>query len=177
MGAVKVLRPRQDKYHKFDPIHTTMSADDFKALVNESDWRSKQAAIRRYRQLSISDPGAAERFLSTHFQLKPQFTIALVDDCTGQPLDEPSMIDKIIQCLLDRANNDSEYDRSEELLMQRQVSIIRQQGACPSCRHAGCNCPHMDLYSDAEIDTAIMRLDVSKRCIKLPYAAVKATDP
>ena len=87
--------------------------------------------VQRYRVLREIEPGAAERFLSGHFQLKAGFTIALVDPDTGTSLNGSEMLDAITSNLLQRTSNEFSFDRETEKQMLSRLSDIRSFGACP----------------------------------------------
>ena len=66
--------------------------------------------IEKFRKLRDTNPGSAERFLPRHFQLKTDFTIALVQPDSGLPFDGNEMVDSIAANLMHRANNNFTSD-------------------------------------------------------------------
>ena len=82
------------------------------------------------------------------------------------------------QNLEDRANYVVDYGKEASLQTKLHVSMIRAAGGLPSA--LGSNSSHpcaQPLYKAEELDDVLGRLPVGKRCLGMPYAALKASCP
>ncbi|CAK0886329.1 unnamed protein product [Prorocentrum cordatum] len=105
------------------------SHQEFKLEVARAAWGERRRAVHRYLHLREANPGAAERFLSSFFQVRTRFEVRLSDPSTGAALTPSAMVEAVRQDLFARDRNDFEQDPGAEEAMARQVSLIRSAGA------------------------------------------------
>ena len=97
-------------------------------------------------------PGAAERFLSGHFQGAARFSVQLVDPSTAASLSPTEMVDAVVSDLMGRARNDFPEDAAEAARLSRAVAEVRRVGA----RSPGVTIQvPPDAYTLDEVDRAI----------------------
>ena len=64
----------------------------FKRAATQAAWDARRGAAQHFLQLRASNPGAAERYLSSFFNAQDRFEIALADPATGQALSADAML-------------------------------------------------------------------------------------
>ena len=133
--------------------------------------------MSKYQDLRAACPGAADRFLSSFFNPKSDFSVALCCPETGRPLTEPETVEAWMRDIRSRCNYVTEHDRSEAEQTSRNVTRIRATGGHPNALGSPCaRAVAMDqLYTDDEVTSVLATMSTSKRCLGMPYAALKAS--
>ncbi|CAK0877688.1 unnamed protein product [Prorocentrum cordatum] len=99
------------------------SHQEFKLEVARAAWGERRRAVHRYLHLREANPGAAERFLSSFFQVRTRFEVRLSDPSTGAALTPSAMVEAVRQDLFARDRNDFEQDPGAEEAMARQGGV------------------------------------------------------
>ena len=153
------------------------SHKEFRAAVGRQVWLAQQRAVHKYIELRQEKSPQAERFLSKCLVNRSDFYIALSHEGSVRPLSVQETLAALVGDLQARADNNFPQDPEWRDAMQVSVGVIRQSGASPQ----GLGNPLLSadfstLYTQEEVDLAIDAFKTGKRCLGLPYAALKATN-
>ena len=151
--------------------------EESKAAVGREVWLAQQRAVDKYMDLRQSKSSVAERFLSKCLAPRKGFLIALTSTESAQPLSVTEMLATIVGDLQSRASNQFPQDQTWKAEMQNSVGTIRRSGARPQCLGPSAVAePIATPYTRDEVDLVIESFKTGKRCLGLPYAALKATN-
>ncbi|CAK0907077.1 unnamed protein product [Prorocentrum cordatum] len=146
----------------------------FKRAATQAAWDARRGAAQHFLQLRASNPGAAERYLSSFFNAQDRFEIALADPATGQALSADAMLQVLAQDLQARANNGFPQDPAAILATTRAASAVHQSGAA----RAGAQTTRgRRLYTMAELDDVLASFKVTSSALRGCYASVKSACP
>eukprot|EP00959_Pyramimonas_sp_CCMP1952_P402529 8435197-Pyramimonas_sp.AAC.1 len=107
-GAVKVAAPRQRAPKRRAPGPSPDGFEtfaEFKQAAEEATWATRRATFQKYIALRESDPGRAERFLSSWFRGSAPVQVALDDPTTGEAMSQEQMVQALVEDLFTRAQN------------------------------------------------------------------------
>ena len=175
-GAVKVRAKTRSRQSSALQPTAYESFKDFKAAVQAATWKHQRAAVSKYQDLRSTCPGAADRFLSFFFKPKSDFSVALCCPETGRPLMDPETVEVWMRDIRSRCNYVTIHDPTEADQTSRNVTRIRAAGAHPTALGSPCGLSVSadPLYTDEELTSVLTKLSTSKRCLGMPYAALKA---
>ena len=143
--------------------------------VSEHVQASQLRAVDSFVRLRAANPGKAEAFLSTFFDSRKRFDVALVDPKDGALLSEADMLQAIQDDLMARAQNSFPQDPEAARALAEAVQEIRRTGAPPPTTAAPLlPSPPTGPYTEEEVAGVLATFKLQKKCLGLPYAALCA---
>ena len=151
---------------------------EFKAAVRAATSDHQRAAAQKYQDLRKSNPGLADRFLSTFFKPKSAFCIALSCPKTGNLLTKAQMVDEWTQNIKSRASTVIDCDPLTSAQNIANITRIRATGAASSALGSTATVGIDDSpYTVQEVTEVVDKMSASKHCLGMPYSALKALCP
>ena len=127
----------------------------------------------KYESLRVTNPGAAERFLSGLFRPKGDFNIALVDEVSATTMSSAPMFTQLQQELISRASGPSPQVPEIAKAINETVCSIRKNNQARCEQRVDTALRH--LYGQEMVGGVIDGLKADRRCLLGPVGAIKAS--